>query len=84
MRFPGSKYPYLKIPFGAAIDYLASRTTNEGKERTKLVPRLTDGILLGYELQWGGRFRGKYIVAPIDGVPRLPAELPSEVARQGV
>ena len=65
MRFPYSKLSgCLMLPFGAAVSYLAPDTSREGKNPSKLGPRLTYGILVGYKVNVGGVWSGSYHVVP--------------------
>ena len=63
-RFPHSRYRGLKLPFGAAVSYSAPDTTKEGQQSQKVAPTLTDGVLLGYDLRYGGAYAGGYVVIP--------------------
>ena len=67
-----SRYTGLRMPFGSAVSYNAPDTTREGQEASKLQPRCHDGILLGYDLRYGGSFGGGYVVAPLDAFRRIP------------
>ena len=62
------------LAVGAAISYIAPRTTREGKDKQKLGPRNTDGILPGYDLSVGCIWSGNYIVAPLHTLEHISVQ----------
>ena len=53
-----------RIPFGSLIDFLPPKPMREALP--KFAKRTMPGILLGYHLLSGARWRGDYIVAPLE------------------
>ena len=65
MRFD-KEYKGEAITFGAYVNYIPPSTTVLGKDRPKFADRTAPGILLGYELGYGGRWKEGYVVCPLE------------------
>ena len=55
----------MRIPFGAKIEYVPAPGSSQWTERKPFSARGIVGVFLGWEMDAGCRFRGKYRVAPL-------------------
>ena len=60
------------MSFGSYIDYMPPSTTILGKDRSKFADRTVPGVLLGYELGYGGRWKKGYVVCPLEAFADVP------------
>ena len=54
------------FPFGSAVHFLRSNTIKKDERPPKFAPTGADGVILGYRLHPGCKWRHEYIVADFD------------------
>ena len=66
LRFPAEgEWPHEFIPFGARVNFMRTSTLTKDDKPPKFAPTACEGVLLGYRLQCGGRWRNEYQVAEL-------------------
>ena len=68
----GEHFKGQRIPFGAKVSFIPTTTSKVGKDVHKFAPTSVVGVFLGYELQVGERWTGRYRVAPLSEFDRIP------------
>ena len=60
------------IPFGAYINYIPPTTTKLAKLMTQFAGNIVPGLFLGYQIGYGGSWRGGYVTCPLEAFVSLP------------
>ena len=64
LRFPQEgKFQHEFYPFGCLVHFMQTKTLKDDDKAAKFAPTGATGILLGYKLHPGGKWRHEYIVA---------------------
>ena len=66
------------LPFGAYVNYIPPTTTTLGRDRTKFSTKTEPGVFLGYEIGYGGSWRGGHVVAPLEAFVGVPLRAPNK------
>ena len=72
------------MPFGSYANYIPPSTTKAAKERTKFADRTEPGVLLGYEIGYGGRWKKGYVVCPLSAFANLVLSSSSKIVSQKI
>ena len=66
LRFPQEgKFQHEFYPFGCLVHFMQTKTLKDDDRPAKFAPTGATGILLGYKLHPGGKWRHEYIVADV-------------------
>ena len=66
------------IPFGSYVNYIPPSTTTLGRDTTKFGPKTAPGLFLGYEIGYGGSWRGGHVVIPLEAFIDVPLKSPTK------
>ena len=66
LRFPTEgEWQHEFIPFGARVNFMRTPTLTKDDKPPKFAPTACEGVLLGYRLQAGGRWKNELRVAEL-------------------
>ena len=65
-------YAGLKAPFGSLVSYVPAPTTVSAREKGKFETTTVEGVILGYQMLPGGKWRQQYWVMPLAAFEDMP------------
>ena len=78
------EYNGVLAPFGSYINYIPPTTTKTYLKQSKMTDRTHPGVILGYEVGYGGKWRRGYVVCPLEAFANVTLTSTSKLVAQQI